>query len=69
MSDIKKKPLSEILQNREIFAIFDEEFQKEKWLDVTVLIHSDCTFEEMAADGSIPKEVVSRIDTRLDEIK
>ncbi len=69
MSSIRKKPLSELLQDRSIFAIFDEEFQKENWLDVTVLVHSECSIDEMLEDGSVPKSVLLRIADRLDKIK
>ena len=58
-------PLSELLQNRDIFAIFDEEFQKGTWLDVTALLGSDSTIDQLYGDGTVPAETLDRIVARL----
>lgn len=68
MSKLRKTPLSEILRTEKIYNIFYEEFSKEEWLDVTVLLHSDCSVDEILEDGSVPKEVMTRVATRLDEL-
>ena len=41
MLDFEKKPLSELLMNRAVFAVFEEEFSQGTWLDVTALLASD----------------------------
>ncbi len=64
--DYKKLPLSEILREREIFVIFDEEFQKDTWLDVTALQASDSTIEDLRTDGIVPEDVLVRIETRIE---
>ena len=61
----KDYPLSELLQNREIFAIFDEEFQRGTWLDVTALLGSDSTINQLYGDGTVPVETLDRIVARL----
>jgi len=58
-------PLSELLKNREIFAIFDEEFQKGTWLDVTALLGSESTINQLYGDGTVPAETLDRIVARL----
>jgi hypothetical protein len=64
--DYKKLPLSEILREREIFVIFDEEFQKDTWLDVTALQASDSTIEDLRTDGTVPEDVLVRIEARIE---
>ncbi len=64
--DIKQQPLSEILQNRDIFAIFDEEFQRASWLDVTALLSSESTLMDLYTDGIVPAEVLDEITKRID---
>ena len=68
MKDYRKIPLSQLLADRDIFAIFDEEFQKESWLDVTVLVHSEGSIDDMLQDDVIPQRVLLRIIDRLDEM-
>ncbi len=58
-------PLSELLQNREIFSVFDEEFQKDTWLDVTALLGSESTIDQLYGDGTVPAETLDRIVARL----
>ena len=64
--DYKERPLSELLQDREIFAIFDDEFQKAIWLDVTALLSSESTLQSLYADGTVPKDVLDAIEKRID---
>lgn len=64
--DYKKLPLSEILREREVFVIFDEEFQKDTWLDVTALQTSESTIEDLRTDGIVPEDVLVRIETRIE---
>ena len=59
-------PLSELLQKPGIFEIFDDEFHKDSWLDVTVLLASDSSLRGIVADGTVPEAVVARICARLD---
>ena len=63
--DYKDYPLSQLLQNRKVFAVFDEEFQKSTWLDVTALLGSDSTINQLYSDGSVPQETLDRIVLRL----
>lgn len=65
--DYTKLPLSEILREREVFVIFDEEFQKETWLNVTALQGSESTIEDLYNDGTVPEEVLKRIEKRIKE--
>lgn len=68
MDRLRKRPLSEILRIEEYYNLFYEEFQKEEWLDVTVLLHSECCVDDIIEDGSVPKSVMLRIAERLDEL-
>ena len=61
-------PLCELLQKPGIFEIFDDEFHKDSWLDVTVLLASDSSLKDIVADGTVPDAVVARICDRLDQI-
>ena len=63
--DYKNLPLSQILRDRDIFVIFDDEFQKSDWLDVTALLTSDSTMKDLYADGTVPKSVLDAIDERM----
>ncbi len=65
--DYKNIPLSEILRDRDIFVIFDEEFQKDTWLDVTALQGSDSTIEDLYSDKTVPENVLERIEKRIEE--
>ncbi len=69
--DIMQQPLSVLLQNRDIFAVFDEEFHKATWLDVTALLSSESTMSDLYTDGIVPTavldEIVKRIEVRSDE--
>lgn len=58
-------PLSQLLKQREIFEIFDEEFRNEGWLDITALIGSDSSIKDIEADQTIPKLVLDKIKERL----
>ncbi len=66
--DYKNTPLSQLLRDREMFAIFDDEVQKATWLDVTALLSSDSTVMDLYADGTVPKEVLDAIDKRMPKI-
>ena len=68
MSNLRNEPLSEILRKEQIYNLFYEEFQKEEWLDATVLLQCDCSADELIDDGSVPKTVMLRIVDRLDEM-
>ena len=59
-------PLSELLQNRDIFAIFDEEFQRGTWLDVTALLQSESSINQLYGDGTVPRETLDKIVARLE---
>ena len=65
--DYKNIPLSEILRDRDIFVIFDEEFQKDTWLDVTALQGSESTIEDLYSDKTVPENVLERIEKRIEE--
>ena len=65
--DIKQQPLSVLLQDRDIFAVFDEEFGRATWLDVTALLSSESTLLDLYADGTVPAEVLDEIVKRIEE--
>ena len=48
--DYREYPLSQLLQNRKIFAVFDEEFRKGTWLDATALLGSEGTINSLYRD-------------------
>ena len=57
MERLRNRPLSEILRTEKIYNLFFEEFSKEEWLDVTVLLHSDCSVNDILEDGiDIPQK-------------
>lgn len=58
-------PLSELLKNRDVFKVFDEEFQKDTWLDVTALLGSESTINQLYGDRTVPDETLDRIVARL----
>lgn len=63
--DYKNLPLSQILREREIYIIFDEEFQKSTWLELSALQNSDSTIEDLYSDKIVPKDVLDRIGERI----
>ena len=63
--DYREYPLSKLLQNRKIFAVFDEEFQKGTWLDATALLGSDSTINQLYRDGTVPSDTLDKIVERL----
>ena len=65
MLDFEKKPLSELLMNRTVFAVFEEEFSQGTWLDVTALLASDSNIHDLYQDLTVPKAVLDRIVERL----
>ena len=67
--DISKEPLSVILQDRDIFSVFDEEFQKATWLDVTALLSSESTLTDLYNDGTVPADVLDEIVNRIKKEK
>ena len=68
MERLRNRPLSEILRTEKIYNLFFEEFSKEEWLDVTVLLHSDCSASDILEDGTVSREVMERVASRLDEL-
>ena len=63
---LRQVPFSQLLQNRSIFGIFDDVFQKGTWLDVSVLLASESCIDDAYRDVSIPKETLDEIVTRLE---
>ncbi|MBE5910055.1 hypothetical protein [Pseudobutyrivibrio sp.] len=63
--DYREYPLSQLLQNRKIFAVFDEEFRKGTWLDATALLGSEGTINSLYRDGTVPRETLDNIVARL----
>lgn len=66
--DFRNKPLSELLQDRSIFHIFDEEFQKAGWLDVTALLNSESRIEDLYEDKTVPADVLDRIVEKVNAL-
>ena len=63
--NFREIPLAELLQDRRIFSIFDDEFRKGTWLDVTALLGSESTLGGLYEDGTVPTEVLDNILKRL----
>lgn len=57
--------LSELLKNRDIFEIFDEEFHNASWLDASALLGSESTLEDLYKDKIVPGHVLDRIVATL----
>ena len=66
--DLRNVPLSDLLADRRIFEIFDEEFSKNKWLNLSALQESDSSIADLYADGTVPATVLDNIASRLDTI-
>ncbi len=67
--DYRKVPFSQLLQQREIFSIFDEEFQKgSTWLDVAAIVRSESTIEDVYRDGTVPSETLDAIVKRIENL-
>ncbi|MEE3481754.1 MAG: hypothetical protein VZQ80_07180, partial [Lachnospiraceae bacterium] len=65
LMEILNKPLKELLSDRTVFSVFDDEFREAGWLDVTVLLKSESSLSDLYRDGTVPKEVLDRIQMRL----
>ena len=63
--DYKQMPMSELLKDRAVYSIFDDEFSKGTWLDVTGLVRSDATLMDLYNDGTVPGQVLDNIIDRL----
>ncbi|MDD6381250.1 MAG: hypothetical protein PUG04_06160 [Lachnospiraceae bacterium] len=61
-------PLKNLLSDRQVFGIFDEEFRNGGWLDVTALLDSESSFEDLYHDGTVPEKVLDRIKKRLTDL-
>ena len=63
--DILDRPLAEILVDRQIFSIFDEESRNAGWLDVTALLKSESSLNDLYRDGTVPEAVLDRIKEKI----
>ena len=63
--DYRDIPLTELLQDRRVFSIFDEEFRKGTWLDAMALLGSESTLGGLYEDGTVPVDVLDSILKRL----
>lgn len=61
-------PLKDLLSDRQVFGIFDEEFRDGGWLDVTALLDSESSFSDLYRDGTVPVTVLDRIKDRLADL-
>ena len=61
-------PLKDLLSDRNVFGIFDEEFHKAGWLDVTALLDSESRVSDLYQDRTVPEEVLDRIAQRLNNL-
>ncbi len=61
-------PLSVLLRQRDTYAVFDEEFRKGRWLDLTALLESEGTIRDLYQDGLVPAQVLDAITERLDQL-
>lgn len=69
MKSLRQLPFSQILKNRIIFDIFDQEFQKGIWLDLSALLGSDCCIDDCYRDGTIPNEILDGIVKKLEALE
>ena len=63
--DYSNKPLKELLSQREVFTIFDEEFHKATWLDLSGLQDSESSISDLRADDIVPSTVLDSIESQL----
>ena len=63
--DYSNKPLKELLSQRDVFTIFDEEFHKATWLDLSALQDSDSSISDLRADDIVPSSVLDSIELQL----
>ncbi len=61
----REMPVGDLLRDRRIFSIFDEEFRLGTWLDATALLGSESTLGDLYDDGTVPQEVLDAILNRL----
>ena len=66
--EFRKIPFSELLQDRAVFDVFHEEFQKGTWLDVAALVGSESTIDDAYKHDTIPADVLDAIVARLEEM-
>jgi hypothetical protein len=66
MGKLRQAQLSTILRDRAIFNIFDQEFQKESWLNLSMLTGSECSIDDCYKDGTVPKTVLDKIVDKLE---
>lgn len=52
-----------------MFHIFDEEFQKDTWLDVAALVGSESCIDAAYKDGTIPKTTLDSIVARMEQLE
>lgn len=64
--EFRRIPLSSLLQDRRIFAIFDDEFQKSSWLNIAALLGSDCNIDDLYRDKTLPRQTLDAIVERLE---
>ena len=69
MGRLRQLPFSQILRERSIFEIFDQEFQKGTWLEISAIVGSDSSIEDCYRDGTIPDVILDRIVERLEELE
>lgn len=63
-------PLSQILSDRRVFGIFDEEFQNSNtWLDVSALVQSESTIQDLYNDQTVPHDILDIIVARLHDFQ
>ena len=60
--------LNELLKDRRISELFDDEFHKATWLDASALIGSESTISDLYSDGTVPKAVLDKITERLNAL-
>ena len=66
---LQELPLSQLLQRREIFAIFDNEFQQSIWLDTTALLKYEGSVNDLYKDKTVPTEILDRIVEKLQSME
>ena len=63
--EYKNIPIRDLLMDRRVFQIFDSEFSKSKWLNLSALQESESSIADMVADHTIPDDIMKSIEEQL----
>ena len=66
--DVKGLVLADLLKNRTVYEIFDEEFRRGTWLDASALVGSESSIEDLYNDKTVPSGVLDAVVERLEKL-